>query len=196
MSEFPGKGPAITAACCYKETMWAVLGLHTHTHTHPGTSHIHTHECHRHATCTQVLITHKHVTRMSHTYVCHRVTRVHTHVPQHVSTSTMIHTPFTSCLSGLFAHIGMLTSVNDGSIAINQCHKKHLAKSLPSYPLVSMPIERSGCSDGCVTSKASIPLDLVPHGVGTLSPVKPSFHPFLCLSLSGSGDLPFCFLSL
>ena len=133
---------------------------------------------------------------MSHTYVCHRDTRVHTHVPQHVSTSTMIHTPFTSCLSGLFAHIGMLTSVNDGSIAINQCHKKHLAKSLPSYPLVSVPIERSGCSDGCVTSKASIPLDLVPHGVGTLSPVKPSFHPFLCLSLSGSGDLPFCFLSL
>ena len=139
MSEFPGKGPVTTAAWCYKETVWALLGLHTHAHTHahPGTSHIHTHECHTHVTRTQVSITHKHVTHtyVTQTHACHRDTHVHTHVPQHVSTSTMIHTPFSSCLSGPFAHIGMLTSVNDGSTAINQVSQEALSEKFTILPV-------------------------------------------------------------
>ena len=137
MSEFPGKGPVTTAAWCYKETVWALLGLHTHAHTHahPGTSHIHTHECHTHVTRTQVFTTHKHVTHVCHTHTYVTDTHVHTHVPQHVSTSTMIHTPFSSCLSGPFAHIGMLTSVNDGSTAINQVSQEALSEKFTILPV-------------------------------------------------------------
>lgn len=97
---------------------------HRHTNTHTCISHIHTHECHTHYTDTCKHVTHKHVTRM-HTYVTHIVMEIHvnTHVPQHMSTSIMIRTPFASCLSGRLAHSGMLPSFNDGSAAINECHR-------------------------------------------------------------------------
>ena len=56
-----------------------------------------------------------------------------------------------------------------------------------------MPVERSECSDGCVTSKACIPLDLVPGGVGAVSPVNRSFRPFVCLSPAlGTSPSAFC----
>ena len=68
-SELPGKGP-VTAAWCYKEAMWAVLGLHTqaHKHTHVYITHTYawmSHSLHRHMqTChTQ--------TRHTHAHVCH-----------------------------------------------------------------------------------------------------------------------------
>lgn len=94
-SELPGKGP-VTAACCYKEAMWAVLGYtHRHTNTHTCISHIHTlrmsHSLHRHMqTChTQTRYT---CTRMSHIHIMSwKYTWTHTY-SQHMSTSILIRT--------------------------------------------------------------------------------------------------------
>ena len=106
---------------------------HTHTHTHACTSHIHTRECHTHVRHMQTYVTHTNTshthTLMSHIYtLCHGNTCEHTHVPRHMSTSTMTHTPFTSCLSGPFAYVGMLTSFSDGSTAINKRHRSSWLK--------------------------------------------------------------------
>ena len=99
---------------------------HTHTHTPVHHTYIHknvTHTLHRHMHMSHTQTRHTH-TLVSHIYtLCHGNTSEHTHVPQHMSTSTMIRTPFTSCLSGPFAHVGMLTSFTDGSTAINKCHR-------------------------------------------------------------------------
>ena len=106
---------------------------HTHTHTHMPVHHtcIHVNVTHtldtcRHMSHTQTRHTH---TLMSHIYtLCHGNTCEHIHVPRHMSTSTMTHTPFTSCLSGPFAHVGMLTSFSDGSTAINKRHRSSWLK--------------------------------------------------------------------
>ena len=82
MSEFPGKGPAITAACCYKETMWAVLGLHTHTHTHIPVRHTYIH-----MNVTDTLHARKYSSHTNMSHVCH----THTYVIEiHVYTHTYL----------------------------------------------------------------------------------------------------------
>ena len=167
----------------------------THTHTPVHHTYIHmnvTHMLHARKYSSHTNTSH---TRMSHKHTYVTDTHVHTHVPQHVSTSTMIHTPFSSCLSGPFAHIGMLTSVNDGSTAINQVSQEALSEKFTILPVGKCARWAFRMFGWLCNQQGMHPSRPCTWRSWSCVPSEPQL-PHLPLSVSGSGDLPFCFLSL